>query len=127
VIDVLDHVLDKGIVIDAWVRVSLAGIDLVSVEARIIVASISTYVAQAPSLAELATVAAPYVVSLSGGRSIADQLLRVRQSLEAGWALPAVERHRAEDRILDDFRDAHTRIVPPGNRVRGRRRARPRV
>ena len=39
-IDVLDRVLDKGIVIDAWVRVSLVGIDLVTVEARIVVASI---------------------------------------------------------------------------------------
>ena len=38
-IDVLDRVLDKGIVIDAWVRVSLVGIDLVTVEARIVVAS----------------------------------------------------------------------------------------
>jgi len=42
-IDVLDRVLDKGIVIDAWVRLSLVGIDLVTVEARIVVASIATY------------------------------------------------------------------------------------
>lgn len=42
-IDVLDRVLDKGIVIDAYVRVSLIGIDLVSVEARIVVASVETY------------------------------------------------------------------------------------
>jgi len=42
-IDVLDRVLDKGIVIDAWVRVSLVGIDLVTVEARVVVASIATY------------------------------------------------------------------------------------
>jgi hypothetical protein len=42
-IDVLDRVLDKGIVIDAWVRVSLVGIDLITVEARVIVASIDTY------------------------------------------------------------------------------------
>jgi gas vesicle structural protein len=42
-IDVLDRVLDKGIVIDAYVRVSLVGIDLVTVEARIVVASIETY------------------------------------------------------------------------------------
>jgi hypothetical protein len=43
-IDVLDRVLDKGIVIDAWVRMSLAGIDLMSMEARVVVASIDTYV-----------------------------------------------------------------------------------
>jgi len=42
-IEVLDRVLDKGIVIDAWVRVSLVGIDLVTVEARVVVASIATY------------------------------------------------------------------------------------
>ena len=42
-IDVLDRILDKGIVIDAYVRVSLVGIDLVSVEARIVVASVDTY------------------------------------------------------------------------------------
>jgi gas vesicle structural protein len=42
-IDVLDRVLDKGIVIDAWVRVSLVGIDLITVEARVVVASIETY------------------------------------------------------------------------------------
>jgi gas vesicle structural protein len=42
-IDVLDRVLDKGIVIDAWVRLSLVGIDLVTVEARVVVASIATY------------------------------------------------------------------------------------
>src|SRR5256885_13798326 len=42
-IDVLDRVLDKGIVIDAWVRVSLVGIDLITVEARVVVASIDTY------------------------------------------------------------------------------------
>ena len=35
-IDVLDRVLDKGIVIDAWVRVSLVGIDLITVEARVV-------------------------------------------------------------------------------------------
>jgi len=42
-LDVLDRVLDKGIVIEAWVRVSLVGIDLITVEASIVVASIETY------------------------------------------------------------------------------------
>ena len=56
-IDVLDRVLDKGIVIDAWVRISLVGIDLITVEARVVVASIDTYlkyseaVGQAPAIA----------------------------------------------------------------------------
>jgi hypothetical protein len=41
-IEVLDRVLDKGIVIDAWVRVSTVGIDLIAVHARIVVTSIET-------------------------------------------------------------------------------------
>ena len=42
-IDVLDRILDKGIVVDAWVRISLVGIDLITVEARVVIASIDTY------------------------------------------------------------------------------------
>jgi len=49
-IDVLDRVLDKGIVIDAWVRISLVGIDLIAVEARIVVASIDTYLKYAEAI-----------------------------------------------------------------------------
>jgi len=42
-IDVLDRVLDKGIVIDGWARMSVAGIDLVGLEVKVVVASIDTY------------------------------------------------------------------------------------
>jgi hypothetical protein len=41
--DVLDVILDKGIVIDAFVRVSLVGIEIVTIDARIVVASVDTY------------------------------------------------------------------------------------
>ena len=58
-IDVLDRVLDKGIVIDAWVRVSLVGIDLVTVEARVLVASIETYLKYSDVLKPLPAVTAP--------------------------------------------------------------------
>jgi gas vesicle structural protein len=53
VTEVLDRVLDKGIVIDAWVRVSLVGIELVTVEARVVVASIATYLGYEGLLTEL--------------------------------------------------------------------------
>jgi hypothetical protein len=49
-IDVLDRVLDKGIVIDGWGRVSVAGIDLIEVDAWVVVASIHTYLQYAESL-----------------------------------------------------------------------------
>jgi hypothetical protein len=60
-IDVLDRVLDKGIVIDAYVRVSLVGIDLVSVEARIVVASVETYLRFAEAIALTGTSSRPMV------------------------------------------------------------------
>ena len=60
-IDVLDRVLDKGIVIDAYVRVSLVGIDLVSVEARIVVASVETYLRFAEAIAMTGTSSRPMV------------------------------------------------------------------
>src|SRR5215475_12890589 len=41
--DVLDTVLDKGLVIDAYVRVSLVGIELLTIDARVVVASVDTY------------------------------------------------------------------------------------
>jgi gas vesicle structural protein len=58
-IDVLDRVLDKGIVIDAWVRISLVGIDLITVEARIVVASIDTYLKYAEAIGTTAPTARP--------------------------------------------------------------------
>ncbi len=62
-IDVLDRVLDKGIVIDAWVRVSLVGIDLITVEARVVVASIDTYLRYAEAMGITAPVARPPAVT----------------------------------------------------------------
>jgi len=41
--DVIEVILDKGIVIDAYVRVSLIGIEILTVDARIVVASVDTY------------------------------------------------------------------------------------
>jgi gas vesicle structural protein len=41
--DVIETILDKGLVIDAYVRVSLVGIELLTVDARIVIASVDTY------------------------------------------------------------------------------------
>jgi gas vesicle structural protein len=41
--DVIEIILDKGIVIDAYVRVSLVGIELLTIDARIVIASVDTY------------------------------------------------------------------------------------
>ena len=41
--DVIDTILDKGLIIDAYVRVSLVGIELLTIDARVVVASVDTY------------------------------------------------------------------------------------
>jgi gas vesicle structural protein len=57
--EVVDRILDKGIVIDAWLKVSLVGIELLSVEARVVVASVETYLKYAEAIGLTASAAAP--------------------------------------------------------------------
>jgi len=82
-IDVLDRVLDKGIVIDAWVRVSLVGIDLITVEARVVVASIDTYLRYADALG-LTPPGARQGTLGAGAGGIDTATHRLRQTQERG-------------------------------------------
>jgi len=56
-VEVIDRVLDKGVVIDAWVRVSLVGIEILAIEARVVVASVETYLKYAEAIGLTATAA----------------------------------------------------------------------
>src|SRR5215831_9404953 len=58
-IDVLNRVLNKGIVVDAWVRISLVSIDLITIEARVVVASIDTYLKYAETVGLASTMSRP--------------------------------------------------------------------
>jgi gas vesicle structural protein len=49
-VEVLDRVLDKGIVVDVWARVSLVGIEILAIEARVVVASVETYLKYAEAV-----------------------------------------------------------------------------
>ncbi len=49
-VEVVDRILDKGIVIDAWARVSLVGIELLAIEARVVVASVETFLKYAEAV-----------------------------------------------------------------------------
>jgi hypothetical protein len=51
--DVIDIVLDKGLVVDAYVRVALLGIELLTVDARIVIASVDTYLRFADAVGRL--------------------------------------------------------------------------
>jgi hypothetical protein len=48
--EVLDRILDKGLVLDAWVRVSLLGLEILTVEARIVLAGVETYLKYAEAI-----------------------------------------------------------------------------
>jgi gas vesicle structural protein len=52
--DVLDLILDKGLVIDLYVRISLIGIEVLTIDARIVVASVDTYLRFAEAVGRLA-------------------------------------------------------------------------
>ena len=97
-IDVLDRVLDKGIVIDAWVRVSLVGIDLITVEARVVVASIDTYLKYSEAVGAAASASRP---ALEPGRTmeaLEAENVALRAQLEgtAGARTPAGTRRRRQ-------------------------------
>jgi len=80
-IDVLDRVLDKGIVIDAWVRISLVGIDLITVEARVVVASIDTYLKYAEAVGITAPVSRPALAASPSADAVAAENADLRRRL----------------------------------------------
>jgi hypothetical protein len=69
--DVLDVILDKGLVIDAYVRVSVIGIEVITIDARIVIASVDTYLrfAEAVNRLDLTQTEAAGLAELRGNRS----------------------------------------------------------
>jgi len=58
-VETIEAILDKGIVIDAWVRLSVVGIEILALEARVVVASVETYLKYAEAIGLTATAAEP--------------------------------------------------------------------
>jgi gas vesicle structural protein len=67
--DVLNVILDKGLVIDAYVRVSVIGIEVLTIDARIVIASVDTYLhfAEAVNRLDLTQTEAAGLKELRGG------------------------------------------------------------
>jgi hypothetical protein len=67
--DVIDVILDKGLVIDAYVRVSVIGIEVLTIDARIVIASVDTYLrfAEAVNRLDLSQTEAAGIQELRGG------------------------------------------------------------
>jgi hypothetical protein len=57
--EVVDRILDKGIVVDAWVNVSLVGIELLFIEARVVIASVETYLKYVEAIGLTASAVTP--------------------------------------------------------------------
>ena len=93
-VDVLDRVLDKGIVIDAWVRVSLVGIDLITVEARVVVASIDTYLKYAEAVGQVSTASRPALEPVATEVLITDAELLERERVPRKAPTAAPRRRR---------------------------------
>ena len=51
--EVLDRILDKGVVIDVWARISVVGIELLTIEARVVVASVDTFLHYAEEISKI--------------------------------------------------------------------------
>jgi hypothetical protein len=72
--DVLTVILEKGIVVDAWVRLSIIGIEILTLEIRAVIASVDTYLRYAEAIGLTALAAAPRPDQL-GHPTPTDQLL----------------------------------------------------
>src|SRR5437763_11318224 len=73
--DVLDLILDKGLVIDAYVRVSVIGIEILTIDARIVIASVDTYLrfAEAVNRLDLNETGGAGIDALRGGSGAAKE------------------------------------------------------
>jgi gas vesicle structural protein len=76
VAELVDVILDKGIVIDAWTRVSVLGLELLTIETRMVVASVETYLRYADAIGLTAPAAPPpWQRAASGGENEQHRLL----------------------------------------------------
>ena len=82
--DVIDIILDKGLVIDAYVRVSLIGIEILTIDARIVIASVDTYLRFAEAVGRLNIAQEDSSQGLPELMEVQDQGRRRRRQGQAG-------------------------------------------
>ncbi|MDH2899484.1 MAG: gas vesicle protein GvpJ [Nitrososphaerales archaeon] len=59
VMDLIDRILDKGLVIDLYIRLALVGIELLEIQARIVISGVESYIKYAGQMQKLGLVAKP--------------------------------------------------------------------
>ncbi|MFC9359555.1 gas vesicle protein GvpJ [Rhodococcus sp. NPDC057014] len=83
--DVIDTILDKGLVIDAYVRVSLVGIEILTIDARVVVASVDTYLRFAEAVNRLEIGSEPKgLADLASDGADGEEESTARDSIESG-------------------------------------------
>ena len=95
--DVLDLILDKGLVIDAYVRISALGIEVLTIDARIVVASVDTYLhyAEAVNRLDLTTTQTQGIKGLTEDMTHGVAKGKVQGAIEGG--IEAVRNRRSSD------------------------------
>jgi gas vesicle structural protein len=111
--DVIEIILDKGIVIDAYVRVSLLGIELLTIDARVVVASVDTYLRFAEAtnrldLREQVGTTVPELLEDASGAAIEHVAARVVEKKVEGVKDAVVE-------TVEGVRDKARDILTPGD------------
>ena len=108
--DVIDIILDKGLVIDVYVRVSLVGIELLTIDARIVIASVDTYLRFAEAVNRLD-------LTESGGQTLPEMVGDMTENGAKGKSKGVLE--GAKDAIFgDDDDDSGKRERQPVRRKR---------
>ena len=115
--DVVDLILDKGLVIDAFVRVSLVGIELITIDARIVVASVDTYLrfAEATNRLDLYDKGGKglpdLVQGMTGGGGPKEVEGESQEALDAGGGTDALDRggEEEEERFEEEVREPRRR------------------
>jgi gas vesicle structural protein len=117
--DVVEIILDKGIVIDAYIRVSLVGIELLTIDARIVIASVDTYLRFAEATNRLD------LVEQGGGESLPDFIHDMQEGGASGkvsgavrGAKKALSSSSHDDEDDDEDRPRRTRKASASSRRR---------
>lgn len=108
--DVVDTILDKGLVVDAFVRVSLVGIELLTIDARVVVASVDTYLRFAEAVNRLEISSQP--------KGLADLVGDTTQGLSERKTKGAIE--AAGEKVMDFLGDVEEKHRATGRSAKRR-------
>ena len=102
--DVVDLILDKGLVIDAYVRIAVIGIELITIDARIVIASVDTYLrfAEAVNRLDLAQTEAAGLAELRGDNGGGDNGGKGKGMLEGAKDKASDAKESLKERVGKD-------------------------